>query len=388
MFSTRLPDDLTPNSFATALATLRRRGVPFIDLTESNPTRVGLSYPPSLLDALRHPAGLVYDPQPLGLPEARRAVAIEVGKGGVEIPDSAVVITSSTSEAYSLIFKLLCDPGDEVLVPRPSYPLFEHLTRLDAVVAAPYRIDYEGEWRIDMDTLTAALSPRSRAILVVNPNNPTGSYVHADDAEALGALAARHNVAIISDEVFLDYELATDTRGFSLRQIRDVLVFTLGGLSKLAGLPQMKLAWLIVNGPPALVSDGLRRLEVICDTYLSVATPVQLAAKALLAEGAAIRRQIASRVQSNLRQLRELAAACPACSVLRADGGWYAVVQVPATAAEDALVLALLERDAVIVHPGYFFDFPREAFLVLSLLPETGIFAEGVGRLFRRVVSL
>jgi aspartate/methionine/tyrosine aminotransferase len=308
--------------------------------------------------------------------------------GGPEVPASSVVLTSSTSEAYSLIFKLLGDPGDEILVPRPSYPLFEHLTRLDAVAATPYRLAYDGGWRIDLDSLTEALTPRSRAILVVNPNNPTGSYAHPDDLVALGRIAAERDLAIVSDEVFLDYHLDPASPGRRVGPVSEILVFTLGGLSKLVGLPQVKLAWLTVEGPPALVPHALARLEVICDTYLSVATPIQLAVDSLLDRGAEIRAQILTRVRTNLERLREMVASHPSCSVLRVEGGWYAVVQIPAIVPEEDLVLTLLERDALVIHPGYFFDFPREAFLVFSLLPEPQTLETGAERVVRRLHAM
>jgi aspartate/methionine/tyrosine aminotransferase len=362
--------------------------VPLIDLTASNPTQAGFAYPPALLDALADPAGLIYDPHPLGLRAARRAVADALSTAPLTVDENAVVLTASTSEGYSLIFKLLATAGDEVLVPRPSYPLFEHLTRLEAIVPVPYRLEYDGQWRIDLESVASAISSRSRAILVVNPNNPTGSFVQPAERRALFDLAVRHRLAIIADEVFLDYGLADDGQASVDRRMGptgDALVFSLGGLSKLAGLPQIKLAWIAVSGPLALVSDAMTRLEIICDTYLSVSIPVQIAAPRLLTESQPVRRQILDRVRSNFRELRRLAVQSPACSVLRADGGWYGVVQVPAVAPEEEMVLAILERDGVVVHPGYFFDFPAEAYLVVSLLPDADAFREGVTRVLRRV---
>jgi aspartate/methionine/tyrosine aminotransferase len=388
MFSSRLPD-LAPNRFSASLSALRSSGIPLIDLTESNPTKVGLSYPGELLDALTDPGGLTYEPEPFGLAVARRAVAGELLRHDVEIGEDRIVLTSSTSEAYSVLFKLLCEPGDEVLVPRPSYPLFDHLTGLDAVAAVPYRLEYHGRWQVDLESISNAVSARTRAILLVNPNNPTGSFVRREEADAIGDLARAHGLAVIADEVFSDYELAgTDGGGRSLSALPDTLVFTLGGLSKSVGLPQMKLAWLTVSGQKRLVQEALARLELICDTYLSVSTAVQRAAPMLLNLGAVIRRQIIDRVRANFRQLRQIAGAYGDCAVLLAEGGWYGVVQVPSTSGEEETVLQLLNLDRVVVHPGYFFDFPREAFLVVSLLPPQQVFAEGVERVLARATSM
>ncbi len=386
-FSRRVPSDLGPNRFARALAAARHSGRPLIDLTVSNPTDVGIPYPPGLLAPLSAPASLVYEPQPFGLEPARRAVANEFKRRGHEVPVERVVLTASTSEAYSILFKLLCDPGDRVLVPRPSYPLFEHLTRLDAVETDSYLLEYHGRWSIDEDSLRAAISPRTRAILAVSPNNPTGSLLDRRDLAVLRAACVEHDLALIGDEVFADYALADVTAAPGVLTAADVLAFSLGGLSKSVGLPQLKLGWFGVAGPDTLVCDALARLEIICDSYLSVGTPIQHAAGALIAEGAVIREAIAARVRQNHGALARLVARVPSCAVLPAEGGWYGVIQVPATESEEDLVVALLERDSVVVYPGYFFDFPREAFLVVSLLPDPDAFAAGVTRVLGRAVS-
>ena len=384
MFSDRLPR-LVPNRLSRARA--RQRS--FIDLTESNPTRVGLPYPPALLEPLGEAAGLRYDPQPLGLDVAREAAAAEYRRRGVTVPAGRVVITASTSEAYSLLFKLLCNPGDQVLVPRPSYPLFEHLTRLDAVEAVAYDLEYDGGWRTDPDAIGRGVTARTRAVLLVSPNNPTGSVAGAGELAAVGALCRRRGLALVGDEVFADYALVGDgPAGPSVLAAPEALTFGLGGLSKSVGLPQVKLGWLAVGGPDDLARAALERLEVIADAYLSVSTPAQLAAPRLLADGAAVRAEILRRVRTNLAQLDEAILAHPACTRLRADGGWSAVLQVPAIDAEETLVLRLLERRGVLVHPGYFFDFPREAFLVVSLLPEPGAFRAGVARTLEDIQGL
>jgi aspartate/methionine/tyrosine aminotransferase len=345
---------------------------------------VQIDYPPDLLAPLSSSASLVYDPHPFGLPAARAAVAGEFARRGIEVPVGRIVLTASTSEAYSILFKLLCDPADRVLVPRPSYPLFEHLTRLDAVEADGYLLECHGRWSIDLDSIRAALSPRTRAILVVSPNNPTGSYLDDRDLAVLGDICRERDLALIGDEVFADYPLADRPPSPGVLTVADVLTFSLGGLSKSAGLPQLKLGWIGVNGRGDLVASALRRLEVICDSYLSVSTPVQQAAGSLIARGAGIRAQIAARIKRNYAALVDLIGRHPACAVLPAEGGWYGVIRVPATRSEEDLVLALLERDAVVTYPGYFFDFPREAFLVVSLLAAPDTFDTGVARLLRR----
>ena len=388
MFSARVPP-LRSNRVALALARLRATGQPLDDLTISNPTRVGLSYPDRLLDPLAAPAALHYDPAPFGVPAAREAVAAHLAGRGVRVAADRVIVTASTSEAYSLLFKLLCDPADLVLVPQPSYPLFEHLTRLDGVVASAYALEYHGRWELNLDSLHRAVEPRARAILLVNPNNPTGSFVRPAELAAVCETAARHELAIISDEVFDVYPLEERETGRSGALVveRDVLTFTLGGLSKSAALPQLKLGWILVGGPETLVRRALDRLELVCDSYLSVATPVQLAVGTLLERTVPLADQIRHRVQANYATLRSLVRRFPACGVLHAEAGWYAVVQVPATRSEEALVIDLIERDGVLVHPGYFFDFPREAFLIVSLLPEPGVFAGAATRVLTRAVG-
>jgi aspartate/methionine/tyrosine aminotransferase len=317
--------------------------------------------------------------------EARSAVAQDYGRRGVSIVPQQVVLTASTSEAYSLIFKVLCDSGDEVLVPKPSYPLFEHLTRLEAVIARPYDLEHHRSWAIDMDSVERAVSSRTRALLLVSPNNPTGSYVKRDELDRLAPLCGQRQAAIVADEVFVDYELKPGARAASGQMLsrEDALVFSLGGLSKSIGLPQAKLGWIAVAGPESMASAALRRLEVASDTYLSVSTPIQQAASELLRRGAPIREQIHARVVANYRQLSHQVGEASSCRVLDAEGGWYGVVRVPSLGSEEDLALDLLTADNVAVHPGYFFDFPRESYLVVSLLPPESTFAEGVSRVLR-----
>ena len=376
MFSSRLPDIFASNALSRSLDRLRAAGTPLLDLTETNPTAVGLSYPDDVLAPLSNPQASRYRPAPLGLQPARAAVAAATPGSS---PDR-IVLTASTSEAYSILFKLLCDPGQDVLVPQPSYPLLDLLTRLDAVPARPYRLDWHGRWSIDRASVERALTPSTRALVIVSPNNPTGSMLRRDDRTWIAGLAAERDLAIIADEVFSDYPLSPGPDACSMSGDARALTFTLGGLSKSAGLPQVKLGWMRVDGPFALVRDALARLEVIADTYLSVSTPVQVAAPQLIETGRVTGASIAHRIRDNMVELRRQLAGHPAITLLEPEGGWSAVLHVPATRSEEDLVLDLAETAHVVVHPGYFFDFDREAFLVVSLLPEPAVFAEAVGR--------
>ena len=384
MFSSRLPENVATNRLTDAVQALRSRGTPFIDLTESNPTRAGFDYPSDLLAPLGEARGLLYAPSPLGAMDARRAVAADYERQGVFVAPDRIALTASTSDGYSLLFKLLTDAGDEVLVPRPGYPLFDHLTRLDLVATRHYDLDVDGSWSIDLASLERAITPRTRAVLVVSPNNPTGSFVTAGELDRLASICAPRDIAIIADEVFADYELepGASSRAGRAATRRDVLSFALGGLSKSVGLPQVKLGWIAVGGPDRLAADALERLELVCDTYLAVSTPVQLAAAELLERGAAVRSQIASRTSANYRALQTAVAGAPSCRVTRSEGGWYGVLHVPSLESEEDLVLRLL-GDGVLTYPGYFFDFPRESFLIVSLLPPGASFADGVSRVLR-----
>jgi len=385
MFSARLPASLSPNAVSQAIARLRAAGTSLVDLTQSNPTATSIPYPPDLLAPLGDPRAARYQPDALGLPEAREAVARECSKpGGPRIDPERVILTASTSEAYAILFKLLCDPGDEVLVPQPSYPLFDLLTALEAVVSRPYHLEFHGVWSIDRAGLERAIGPRTRAVLVVSPNNPTGSMLRAADREWLADLCGAHGLAIISDEVFGDYPLAPRADASSFAGEARALTFVLGGLSKSAGLPQVKLGWMLASGPDPFVQQALDRLEIICDTMLSVSTTVQCAAPAFLEGGRQIQMAIRERIVANLGSLRTAVAAHPSISLLEPEGGWSAVVRVPATASEEALVLRILGDAHVIVHPGYFFDFPHEAFLVVSLIPDPVQFEPAI----RRVLSI
>jgi aspartate/methionine/tyrosine aminotransferase len=404
MFSSRVPADLRPNPLALAVREARAQGQPLIDLTVTNPTVVGIHYPESILAPLSSADARHYEPQPFGLRCAREAVALDYDRRGIRADPDCIVLTASTSDAYSLLFKLLCEPeGDAVLVPVPSYPLFDHLTRLDGVRPVPYPLEYHGRWSVDFDRLDAAWTKNVRATLAVSPNNPTGSVLSTDELGALARRCADRDAALILDEVFADYPMGDEhvVRRPALRRPALLgpaeaaparpaepdhpLLFRLGGLSKSAGLPQVKLGWIAVEGRHTAVDRALERLELICDTYLSVSTPVQVAAPELIAAGAAVRAAIVERVRENYGALRAMAARHPAARVLETEAGWSVVLRVPATRPEEELVLTLLRQDHVLVHPGFFFDFHSEAFLVVSLLPEPAAFREGVRRILERV---
>lgn len=387
MRSSRLPRDLTPNALSAGLARMRAEGRPVADLTLSNPTRAGIPYPLDLLAPLADPAGLSYEPEPFGLATARAAVAADFARRGVAVAPDRVCLTASTSEAYALLFKLLCDPGDRVLVPQPSYPLFEHLTALECVQAVPYALELHGAWRLDVAAIERSLDERTRAVLVVSPNNPTGSIVQSGELKELAALCASRGVALIGDEVFADYRLDGAAPAVSVLQQSRALAFALGGLSKSVGLPQVKVAWIAVNGPDALVAEALAGLEIVADTFLSVSTPAQVALPRLLMHGAVVRDAIRERTARNLSALTAAVAAAPAVTLLPPAGGWCAVLQVPSLVSEEALVLALLEHDGVLVQPGYFFDFPREAFVVVSLLVDPGVFDPAIARVLARATG-
>jgi alanine-synthesizing transaminase len=376
--SHRVPG-LTPNRLAEARNALQTRGVSLIDLTGSNPTRAGFRYPDDLLVPLAGAAGLDYAPDPQGLPAARSAVAGELARHGASVQPGRIVLTASTSEAYAFLFKVLCDPGDEVLVPVPSYPLFEILSGLEAVRAVPYPLDPHGGWTYDVGAIAARVTPRTRAVIVVSPNNPTGTVLSTADVRALSACCATDGLVLIADEVFADYRLPA-AAGHPPTVLTDAtcLTVSLGGLSKAVGLPQLKLAWMAVGGPDADARDLLDRLELVGDSFLSVGTPIQAALPAILAGGAVVREQIRARLTENLAALRRRLSAAPAIHLLEPAGGWTAVLRVPSIASEEALALDLLQRHHVIVQPGYFYDFPNEAWLVVSLLVDPDTFARGI----------
>jgi aspartate/methionine/tyrosine aminotransferase len=386
-FSSRLSWDLAPNRLTQLLAERRSAGTPILDLTESNPTAAGFAYPSAaILAALADPRSLRYEPAAAGMPLARAAVSeYYAARSTHPVSPDRILLTASTSEAYAFTFKLLADPGDEVLVPSPSYPLFDYLAALDAVRAVPYPLAYHARWSIDLDALGRAVTPRSRAVVLVNPNNPTGSFLKQSEFAPLIALCRERDLAIVSDEVFADYVLNDQVPLVrSLTGVEEVLTFCLSGLSKVAGLPQLKLGWIVTGGPPGDREKAFQALELIADTYLSVSAPVQWATPVLLSLRGELQRQILKRVESNRVFLaRQIGPASP-WNLLTTEGGWYAVLEAPRIQSEEDWVLNLLTEDGVLVQPGFFFDFEREAFLVISLLTPEDIFREGIRRILAR----
>lgn len=413
LFSARSAHDLTENELTGALARARARG-PVRDLTASNPTTVGL---PGLSErgraALSAPSVATYAPLPFGLPSARAAIAASYRSLGAEVDPARVVCTASTSEAYSWLFGLLADVGDEVLVPQPSYPLFSYLARHQSVVPVPYPLRYDGAWHIDLPELRARTGPRTRAIVLVSPNNPTGSYTKQHELDALLDL----NLPLVSDEVFTRYPLLDAPRGRvdTVAGLTRGLAFALSGLSKEAALPQLKLGWIVAAGEPSRVTEALARLEITADTFLSVSAPVQAAAPLLLDEAAPVREALLERVRKNLRTLDAALGSTSPLTRLHVEGGWYATLRLPRVGAlvdrraasssevarpqreardathvgephdplDEDFALQLLERDGVYVHPGSFFEL-EGAHVVLSLLTEPEEFRAGALALRRR----
>lgn len=381
LFSNRLPDSIEPNALTRRLEQLRAEGKTIVDLTESNPTRAGIAYQSGWLSALAGLASLRYEPTPAGLDSARRAVAGEYTRRGVTVDPVHVVLSASTSEAYSWLFKLCCNPGERVLVPRPSYPLFEHLARLEGVTLDAYDLRYHGRWEIDMSQLHSAHGD-VRAVVVVSPNNPTGSCLLRSEVDAMMALCAERGWMLIADEVFVDFLLEAGDVATDLAANASCLTVSLGGLSKSVGLPQLKLAWMLVGGPTAKRDRTLAALDIIADSFLSVSTPVQQALPMILSSGATARDAIRERLRTNLSILRSTATEFASCDVPLVDGGWSAVIRVPAVKAEEAIALELLEEEGILLHPGFFFDFQTEAYLVVSLLVPSEVFRASIPRVF------
>jgi len=382
MFARRTEWNLAPNRFSVALEQAKKSGRKLLDLSTSNPTEVGLDYDePAMLAALNPPAALRYQPDPLGLLSAREAVASYYSEHGAQVSPKHIVLTASTSEAYSFLFRLLCDPGDEVLVASPSYPLFDFLASIQDVQLTSYPLFYDHGWHIDLHALESALTARTRAILVVHPNNPTGSLVTENERLALLKMCGAREIAVITDEVFLDFTQPGVTAESFVRDQNVALTFTLSGVSKIAALPQMKLAWLVASGPEDLRRQALARLEVIADTYLSVNAPIQHGLPELLQQGRGLREQLQKRVNENLTELDRQLATQKLCQRLALQAGWYAVLRVPAIWSDEELAISLLEMDGILVHPGHFYDFPSDGYLVISLITQATTFSQGIGRL-------
>jgi len=377
MFAKRTNWNLAPNRLSEALAAHRTAGKPLLDLTVSNPTECGFEYDGSaILSALSNPAVLSYEPNPRGLEPARRAVAGYYADRDENVAVEDMILTTSTSEAYSYIFRTLCDPGDEVLIPSPSYPLFDFLADIQDVSLVRYPLLYDHGWQIDFHALEQAITPRTRGVIVVHPNNPTGHFAKRADIAKLNSICAAGEMVIVADEVFLDFPL-DENRPASFAANRGAPTFTLSGLSKISGLPQMKAAWLIASGPQQWKSEALARLEVIADTYLSVNAPVQLAIPRFLEQRHAFQQQVISRAGRNLAELDRQLAMQKVCSRLTVEGGWCAVLRVRATRSDEDLAIELLTVQGVSVHPGHFYEFASDGYLVVSLITPERTFAEG-----------
>src|SRR6266700_1208318 len=376
MFAKRTNWNLTPNRLSAALAAHREAGKPLLDLTVSNPTECGFEYDGSaILKALSNAAALSYEPNPRGLESARRAVAGYYADRGEDVSTEDIFLTTSTSEAYSYVFRTLCAPGDELLIPSPSYPLIDFLADIQDVSLVRYPLIYDHGWQIDFHALEQAITPRTRGVIVVHPNNPTGHFTKRAEMEKLNAICSARRLALIVDEVFLDFHL--DGRPASFAGNRDALTFTLSGISKICGLPQMKAAWVAVSGPQESKREALARLEVIADTYLSMSAPVQLALPTFLSDRAAFQRQLMARVRGNLAELDGQLVLRSVLSRLELEGGWYAVLRVPATRSDEELTLVLLDEKGVYVHPGHYYDFSSDGYLVVSLICEEREFKTG-----------
>lgn len=393
-FAKRTNWNLQTNRLSEILEQRRAAGKPLLDLTASNPTKCGFRYDSdAILCALANPASLTYEPQAQGLLLAREAVAEYYVERGDRVSPADIILTTSTSEAYSFAFRLLCDPGDQILVPSPGYPLFDFLADLLDVKLVRYSLLYDYGWQIDFDALERAITPTTRAVIVVNPNNPTGNFCTPAESAQLADLCSKHGLALIADEVFLDFALNTESAGGadvrtnllpkSFVANNSVLTFTMSGISKICGLPQMKFAWLVASGPPQVKSQALSRFEIIADTYLSMNAPIQHAARSFLAGREEFQDQIVNRVQTNLAELDRQLAAQKSCSRLEVRGGWYAVIRAPRMRSDEDLAVDMLEMHNVSVHPGHFYDFPTDGHLVVSLITPTQEFSEGIALLLR-----
>jgi alanine-synthesizing transaminase len=386
MFADRTNWQLAQNRLTEAVEAARARRVKLQDLTISNPTHMGLQYEAAaILAALHAPQALDYDPQAKGLLAARQAVAAyyadrsERRQCPSNVSTERIVLTTSTSEGYSYVFRLLYNAGDELLVPKPSYPLFEFLADLHDVKLVPYPLIYDHGWQMDFPSLEKAVTTRTRGVVVVHPNNPTGSYVKAAEFAPLNAFCRSHGLALIVDEVFLDYRLDNrEHASFAWNQ--DALTFTLSGLSKISALPQMKVAWVVTSGPEREAAEAMARLEVIADTYLSMSAPIQWAVPVLLRQRENIQRQLLERIWRNLANLDRQLAEQQACQRLEVEGGWNAVLRVPVTRSDEDLAIALVRGQSVLVHPGHFYDFATDGYLVLSLITPEAEFSDGIGK--------
>jgi aspartate/methionine/tyrosine aminotransferase len=382
MFSARTEWDFRPTDLTAHLADLRARGVEVIDLTESNPTRCGFDYHPHLtLDPLSTRRSLVYEPHPKGILLARRAIADFYAHQGIKVDPERIFLTAGTSEAYTFLFRLLCNGRDSVILPKPGYPLLDYLCQINDVLPRHVHLRREEGWKYDLELISVELAARSKALVLIHPNNPTGSYVRSPEREQICAMVSASHSALIVDEVFHAFDLSKNTPAPSFASTDECLTFTLNGISKLLGLPQLKLAWIVVSGPPEEIEDALRRLEVIGDLFLSVSTPVQQALPVLLQDPAGMMEQIRSRLRKNALRLTELSNSHPAIEVALPEGGWHALITLPLARSAHDWSLHLLDVHQTLVHPGELFDFEEEGIVVVSLLQKQDIFEEGIERI-------
>lgn len=388
MFARRTNWNLSTNRYTQAIEAHRRTGRGLLDLTASNPTSIGLHYATDqLLAALAQPQSISYEPIAKGLRIARESVSAYYGQSGVHVDPEQLILTTSTSEAYSFSFRLLCDPGDEVLVPTPSYPLFDFLADLQDVKLVPYELVYDHGWQLDFHSLQQHITHRTRAVIVVHPNNPTGSFVKPAEMAQLSEICVSHSLAIVADEVFLDYRLGHQPWN-SFAANTKCLTLSMSGLSKISGLPQMKVAWIAISGPSELQREALARLDVIADTYLSMNAPIQHALPAMLEQRHSIQQQLQSRIVTNLRELDAQLAGHRSITRLEVEGGWYAILRVPVTRTDEQLAIELIEQHDVLIQPGHFYDFHRDGYLIVSLITPQQTFSEGVKRILRYVAAL
>ena len=384
MFADRTNWNLEENRLTRTLARVRANGGAIIDLSASNPTTCGFSFDENaILGAFADPVALRYSPDPHGLPAAREAVCDYYEEIGAAIHPDDVFLTTGTSEAYSFLFRALCNPGDEILIPTPSYPLFDFLAEINDVRLARYSLLYDHGWQIDFSSVERATGPRTRAVIVVHPNNPTGQYAKAAEATALAEICARRDMALIADEVFYDFSFSPQRPATfaAPSAITDrVLTFALSGLSKICGLPQMKAGWIVAGGPPVEKERAVARLDVIADTYLSMNAPIQCALPTLLGLRGNFHKQLMARAFRNLAALDAQIASHKNCSRLSVEGGWNAVLRVPAIRSDEEAAVDLLESREVYVHPGHFYDFAGDGHMVVSLIVECEEFCNGIRR--------
>ncbi len=387
MFSSRTNWHRSPNRLTEALESHRKSGNPIFDLSISNPTECGIIYPEQdILSSLSHRHTLSYHPSSQGLLSAREAVAQYYREKSIDVDPEDIFLTASTSEAYSLLFKLLCNRDEHILVPQPSYPLFEYLAQVSDVHLLSYHLFYDHGWHIDVESIRSTITSSTKALVIVSPHNPTGMFLKKEEYQQLQEIARLHNVALIVDEVFLDYPFHDDpTRVGTTVSTSEVLTFTLNGISKSCGLPQMKLGWMVIGGERTVTLEARGRLEILCDTYLSVNTPVQIALLELFRCGKSIQYQILSRVKSNYEFLQGVLCSPSPVSLLESEGGWYAILKVPRTKSDEEWAMELLNEYGVYLFPGYFFDLQNEGYLVVSLLTQSEVFVSAINNLIHHI---